>query len=477
MTTISKSRGEVATGIALYAHLLRRAGFSASRAQLEDYANRPYEEVVEELLNPQDKPEIDEDLLKRYYPHYGSIDNYNGAGGGRWYYRMINSERQLQEKIALFWHHVFATAWHKTEHSPTIIRQIELFRQNGLGKFEDILLDLSRDPAMIHWLDNNQNHSYRINENYGRELMELFSLGIGAYSEHDIKEAARSFTGWTYRQPMPLYPYGAWEADYSYDPDDHDDGEKTFLGHTGNFNGQDIVGIIVEEESAARFICRHLYNFFVADEPQVPAWSIEPPQDTEAIDIMVNAYFESGHEIRSVLRTMFNSDFFKASAYQRVKSPVEFVTGVIKLSGEYTNPDPGLGELGAASTAMGQELLNPATVEGWHTGKEWIDGGTLNERVNFAVEHVQKMDAPGVIYISDRLAELGDSLSPEELLDGCLDLVGPLTVSDETREGLLEFATSIGDTNFGAGADRDAIMANVSHMLRLIVAAPEYQFG
>ncbi|NQW18775.1 MAG: DUF1800 domain-containing protein [Chloroflexi bacterium] len=475
MTTLSESRGEVATGVALYAHLLRRAGFSASRAQVEEYAKRPYEEVVEELLNPQDQPEIDEDRLLRYYPHYGSIDNYNGAGAGRWYYRMINSERQLQEKIALFWHHVFATAWHKTEHSPTVIRQIEMFRQNGLGKFSDILLDLSRDPAMIHWLDNNQNHSYRINENFGRELMELFSMGIGAYSEHDIKEAARAFTGWTFRQPMPLYPYGHWDASYEYDPNDHDDGEKTFLGQTGNFNGQDVIDIIVDQESAARFISRHLYNFFVADESQVPAWSIEPPQDPEAIDIMVNAYFESGAEIRSVLRAMFNSDFFKRAAYKRVKSPVEFVTGVIKLSGEYTEPDPGLADLVSASTAMGQELLNPATVEGWHTGKEWIDGGTLNERVNFAVEHLQKVDAPGVLAIVDRLAALGRSLSPEEFLDECLDLVGPLPVSDETRGSLLEFANTLGDVNYAS--DRDESLANVTHMLRLIVAAPEYQFG
>ena len=477
MTTATETRGEIASGIALFAHLLRRAGFSANRAELEEYASRPYEEVVEELLNPQDKPEIDEDQLLRYYPHFGTIDSYNGAGAGRWFYRMINSERQLQEKMALFWHHVFATGWHKTEHSPTIIRQIESFRQDGLGNFRDILIELSKDPAMIHWLDNNENHSNRINENYGRELMELFSLGIGAYSEDDIKEAARAFTGWTYRQPMPLYPYGHWDAEFEYDPDDHDDGEKNFLGHKGNFNGEDIVDIIVEQESAARFICRHLYNFFVADEPQVPAWSIEPPRDQETIDLMVDAYFESGHEIRAVLRAMFNSDGFKRAQFQRVKSPVEFVTGVIKLSGEFTQPDPGLTELAAASTAMGQELLNPATVEGWHTGKEWIDGGTLNERVNFAVEHVQKTDAPGIVAIADRLGERGGSLSPEEFLDGCLDLAGPLFVSDETRDGLLEYAGSGGKMKFETESDREEAISRVSHMLRLIVASPEYQFG
>ena len=476
MTTVADAPGVAATGVALYAHLLRRAGFGADRAELEAYASRPYEDVVEELLNPQDSPEVEEDVLLRYYPHFGSIDDFP-AQSGRWFYRMVNSERPLEEKIALFWHQVFATAYHKAEHTPVLVKQIETFRRNGLGNFKDILMDLSRDPAMIHWLDNSENHKGRINENFGRELMELFSMGIGAYSEDDIKEAARAFTGWTFKQPSPLYPYGHWNSGFVYDPDDHDDGEKEFLGHKGNFGGEEIIDMIVEQDSAARFICRHLYNFFVADEPQVPAWSIEPPRDQETIDLMVDAYFESGHEIRAVLRAMFNSDGFKRSQFKRVKSPVEFVISVIKLSGEHRFPETGAMEMVLASTAMGQQLLNPATVEGWHTGKEWIDGGTLSERVNFAVEHVQKTDAPGVIAIADRLARRGDSLSPDEFIDGCLEFAGPLVVSDETRAGLMTHAQDGGDLKSGPDADREEALARVSHMLRLIVAAPEFQFG
>ena len=128
----------------------------------------------------------------------------------RWIYSLANTERPLREKMALFWHHVFATGWFKSENGPAMVRQIDLFRENGLGNMRQILIDLSHDPAMIHWLDNSENHGVSINENYGRELLELFSMGIGAYTEDDIKSAARAFTGWTFKQPIPLYPYGGY---------------------------------------------------------------------------------------------------------------------------------------------------------------------------------------------------------------------------------------------------------------------------
>ena len=132
---------------------------------------------------------------------------------------------------------------------------------------------------MIFWLDNNQNHGTAVNENWGRELLELFSLGAGNYTEEDVREASRAFTGWTFETKIPRLPYGRFPWKFEYRPEDHDDGEKTFLGHKGNFNGEDIIDIVVQQPACAKFICRHLYNFFVADEPQVPAWRSEPPRD------------------------------------------------------------------------------------------------------------------------------------------------------------------------------------------------------
>ena len=143
-----------------------------------------------------------------------------------------------------------------------------MFRRQGLGSFSDLLVELAKNPAMIYWLDNNGNHKGSINENWGRELLELFSMGVGNYTEDDIKEASRAFTGWTIAPKIPKQPLGRYYWSFQYRPEDHDDGEKTFLGHKGRFNGSDIIEIIVQQPATAKFLCRHLYNFFVADEPR-----------------------------------------------------------------------------------------------------------------------------------------------------------------------------------------------------------------
>jgi len=302
-------------------------------------------------------------------------------------------------------------------------------------------------------------------------------MGVGNYTEADIKMAARAFTGWTYAQPIPLYPYGFYPAHFVYRPEDHDDSVKTFLGKTGRFNGEDIVEAIVKKPATAKFIARHLYNFFVADEPQVPSWNHMPPQDPEAIDTLCKAYFDSGGSLRAMLRVLFNADFFKAARFTKVKSPAELVAGTMKLVGTYRFPEPGMLTLVAASTAMGQSLLNPPTVEGWHTGKEWIDGGTLNERVNFAVNEFADVNRPGVQAIVTRLAALDTPLTPEALVEHCLDLLGPLTVRDETRQALLRYAQRGGALRFDTPEARQTSAVQVGRILQLIVAAKEYQFA
>ena len=331
---------------------------------------------------------------------------------------------------------------------------------------------------MIFWLDNNENRMGQPNENYGRELLELFSMGVGNYSEDDIKNASRAFTGWTFTQPIPIYPQGHYPSEFEFRPELHDDGPKTFLGETGNFDGEDIIDIIVRQEATARFIARHIYNFFVADEPQVPAWSVEPPQDQEAVDTLVKAYFDTDGDLRAIMRTLFLSDFFKEARFKRVKSPTELVAGVLKLGGSLTYPKPGMTSYQASATLMGQQLLNPPTVEGWHTGKEWIDGGTLNERINFAVEHFGDEDNPGVQNIVDRLGDSGSSLSPEEFTSQCLDLLGPLDVGYQTRETLLEYAAESGGTlDLSTPEEREKSVPRIVHMLQMIVSSKEYQFA
>ena len=255
-----------------------------------------------------------------------------------------------------------------------------MFRRLGLGRFDDLLLELARDPAMIVWLDNQYNHNGAINENWGRELLELFSMGIGNFSEDDIKEASRAFTGWTLgnaeymalrMEKDSVWPYSCISWHFDYREWDHDDGEKTFLGETGNFNGDDIVEIICKQPATAQFIARHIYDFFVADEAPVPQWPYTPPRDPVAVEYLANVYFESDHNIGEMLRACFNSDFFKDAQFERVKCPAELVVGTPKAErSDHTPVRLGFGSR-QGGKLHGQALLAPPSVEGWHEGVEW----------------------------------------------------------------------------------------------------------
>ena len=462
---------------ALMAHLMRRAGFGAPYDELEARADKGYEATVEELLHPEDQPDIEVDLLRRYFPQWRHLEQME-MGQTYWTYRMINTKRPLQEKIAVFWHGVLCTGYSKSENGGQLQRQINLFRLQGMGNFANLLVQVSQDPAMVFYLDNCMSHKGAINENYGRELLELFSLGVGMdgepnYTEEDVQECARAFTGWTIANPIPQFPYGRHEVLFMYNPDDHDDGEKTFLGETGRWNGEDVIDIIAKQPATARFISRHLYNFFVADEPGVPAWQGTPPHDPAAIKLLEDEYFRSNYDMRSVLRVLFNSEFFKNARFAKVKSPVETTVGTIRLVRDFTSPKHGLLPISMETRYMGQDLLNPPTVEGWHTGKEWIDSGTLVERINFAADQVGNTDLPGVRSIIDRLGSEGTVLSAERLVDGCLELVGSYELSEETRGKLVTHARKGGELR----TDTEEFAQRVGQTLQLIVATQEYLFA
>jgi uncharacterized protein (DUF1800 family) len=461
--------------IALLSHLLRRAGFGASRTELETYAAQGYEATVEELLHPERQPEVDEDVLYRYFPNLeGPLAPVQAQTN--WAYRMINTQRPLEEKMVLFWHQLFATGNSKVDNPPELLQQIAMFRRHGLGSFHNLLVELAKNPAMIYWLDNNGNHRGAINENWGRELLELFSMGVGNYSEDDIKEASRAFTGWTIGPKLPRLPLGRFYWSFLYKPEDHDDGEKTFLGHRGRFNGEDIIDIVVQQPATAKFLARHLYNFFVADEPQVPSWNITPPGNPEAIQTLTQAYTESNYDIRSVLRVLFLSDFFKQARFARVKSPAELVIGTVRLAGHFAAPRPGFQDFAWECNYQGQELLNPPSVESWHTGQEWIDGGALVRRVNFTAKLLGDTTLPGIRAIVDGLRARGP-LSPVEFVDGCLDLLGTLDVSAQTRGELLAQAEEGGELRWDTEQEASASERRVGVMLALISASREYQFA
>jgi len=445
------------------AYLFRRAGFGATPEELDDLTEqKSYEEIVDELVNPEKCEHIDDSFVDRYYSGEG-VPPYVG----KWLFRMVNTKRPLEEKMALFLHHIFPVAWGKSEHGPSIFTEIDMFKRVGLTNFKNILLELSRDPAMIYWLDNNENHKSEINENYGRELLELFSMGVGNYTEDDIKNASRAFTGWTFSQPIPIYPQGHYPSRFEFHPEDHDGDEKSFLGHHGTFDGEDIIDIIVKEEATARFVSRHLCNFFVEDEPQVPAWNIEPPRDPRLVDHLAKTFSSSNGDMRAVLSELFNSDSFKNSINKpKVKSPTELLAGVLKQVGNYREIKPGLESYVGALTVMGQSLLNPPTVEGWHTGPEWIDSGTLSERINFASTEFSDDDTPGMKDIIQRAGSLDDE--PSQLVDRCLDLLGGVQVSSTTHSELIQYVSELRtseETN------------DLTDLIRMIVSTVDYQYA
>ncbi len=466
--------------VALMAHLMRRAGFGASRDELEQKVAQGYEAVVEELLHPGNANAMPDDVIRRYHSEMGEMRELNSAGA-YWMYRMVTTDNQLEEKLALFWHGLFATGYAKLNQASALTNQINTFRRHALGSFRTILVELSKDPAMIIWLDNHDNHKGDINENYGRELLELFSMGIGNYTEDDVKECARAFTGWTLGNAEymstrasrdSIWPYSRINWHFNYREYDHDDGEKTFLGHTGNFNGDDIIDIIVQQEATARFISTRLFQYFAADEIDEAGEAV--------IEEMMRSYFASNYEIRSVLRTLFNSDYFKSedARFARVKGPVELVVGAVRMAGTYQQPTFGADQLARQTMYMGQGIFQPPSVEGWHEGAEWIDSGALVERVNFVGQELGDPSHPGVKSIIDRLAQRGNGLlSPEEQVAGCADLIGPLELSEATSASINEFASQQGNADLREDTRSDADDQRIANLLRLLTATREYQLA
>ena len=473
--------------IALMAHLMRRAGFGATREELERYAAKGYEATVVELLHPEDAPTAleDEDLIRRYHVDENNLMVTDSAQA-YWLYRMINTKRPLEEKLALFWHGVFATAYTKVNLPKAILRQIDMFRRFGMGSFRTLLIELSKDPAMIIFLDNKDNHGDAVNENYGRELLELFSRGVGNYSEDDVRQCSRAFTGWTIRNAPyhtarlaqdALWPYGKLDLQFQYIAEAHDPGQKMFLGEEGRFNGEEIIDLICRQPATARFISRHLYNFFVADDAPVPAWKTIPPRNPEAIEFLGDAFVKYDYDIRSMLRVLFNSDFFKNAEFAKVKSPTELAVGTVRLTGGHRFPGADDAQLAIEVGNMGQQLLNPPSVEGWHTGVEWLDTGNLVRRVDFGVDQFADADKQGVRSIIDRIQSKGSEITPESLVDGCLDLIGPLAVSESTREELIAHAVRGSELRFGSEEEDRIASTTIREILQLITATREYQLA
>ena len=279
-----------------------------------------------------------------------------------WANRMLTSPRPLEEKMALFWHGHFASNEGKVRDYRKLLQQVELFQRQGTGNFGKLLLAVAQDPAMLVFLDAGVNIKGASNENFAREIMELFTMGVGHYSEKDIREAARAFTGWN-----------CVDTKFVVNKDQHDDTEKTFLGKTGNFDGADIINIILEQPATADFIATKIYRFFVRED-------LSPQLQAKLGSTLRDAHYE----ITPLLEKIFLSrDFYSpASVGTAIKGPVELaITTYHKLG---LTSVPGVPDFNQATAALGQQLLSPPTVAGWNSGQSWVTPGLLLERANFA---------------------------------------------------------------------------------------------
>ncbi len=279
-----------------------------------------------------------------------------------WANRMLTTRRPLEEKLALFWHGHFATSDAKLRDYRKSLKQLALFHTHGNGNFRDLLIGVAQDPAMLVYLDAGENIKGSPNENFGREILELFTLGVGNYTETDIREAARAFTGWTNDGLR-----------FVVKPELHDDGPKTFLGRHGNFDGVEIIDIILEQDAAARFIAAKLYRFFVHTDPSA------------GLVVELGQRFKTdGYHIGRLLRTIFLSrDFYSLPAYAtQIKSPVHLVVSTCRKLG--LDAIPGVPDFNTTTRTLGQELFHPPNVAGWEGGRSWVTPALLLERGNFA---------------------------------------------------------------------------------------------
>lgn len=366
----------------LAAHLLRRAGFGGSPETIRKYASMRPHDAVAGLLDLPDPSSIPQpgalfDPREQILALRGSDSTARRQALQElrkemrasilelqlwWLNRMLGTTAPLQEKMTLFLHGHFTTAAiQKGVWPPYVWQQNQLFRTSALGNLRKLTLAVSQDPAMLLYLDNASSNKAHPNENYARELMELFTLGHGNYSEEDIRQSARAFTGWTINRRA---------GQFAFNERIHDDGTKTFLGRSGNFDGSDIVDIIYEQPACSKFWAQKLLNFFVYNDP-------EPP----VVNALANVIESKNFELEPVLSTLLQSNlFFSPRAYRAlVKAPVEFVVGTYHAFGLETIEAPAL----RALAQMGQILFYPPNVAGWPGGTNWITSQTLIARENF----------------------------------------------------------------------------------------------
>jgi len=455
------------------AHLLRRFAFGASEAELTYYGQGGLPGAIDKLLGYESVDEgfsVTPDALANAKNGKLKIE----AVQEWWLMRMVATRRPLQEKMTLFWHNHFATSADKVTSPYMMLAQNEILRAGATGKFQDLLLNVSKDPAMLLWLDNQFNVKGHPNENFAREVMELFTMGIGHYSEHDIQESARAFTGWGFGKKNgrtnPNAKKPAKNQVFVDRVDQHDHGVKEVLGNRGDFDGDDLIGILCGNPRASRFLTNKIWEWFAYPNP-----------DNELIERLAEPFYRNGMSIRFLLRSIMESpEFYSPQAYRTIyKNPVDFaVTTVRQLGFGATALDDNNYKIGVrpatalriATKGMGMDLMWPPDVSGWKSGPTWVSTATIVERIHWA----QILFDRAEVSVKKRQFTIGSDATN-------------LFAQDRSAEGIARRLASIFDADLPASrlanlsqaarsassGDSNDIAASVT---RLIFAAPEFQF-
>ncbi len=441
-------------------HLLRRAAFGCRAQDWKHWSTLGEKGALKALIDydktPDKIPDLptdsmgglvapqDTDALKRY-----------------WLFRFCETTRPMEEVMTLFWHGHFATSDYKVQNPSIEYRQNKLFRKHALGNFRTMLAEISTDPAMLIWLDGNNSTKKAPNENFSRELLELFTMGVNSgYTEHDVKEGAKSFTGWTYDSDRYRTVFNAKT---------YNTGPKEYLGHKGDYNLGETLDIVAAHPATAKFLSQKLYEYFVNDEA--------PPDEVARLS---DVYFKSGYSIRELVRAVLTSPHFYSqdALYSRVKTPVQYAVMLIKT---LDLPYSWISDMQQYTDNMGQQLYNPPNVKGWKTGRNWINTNTMTARLNFAKHAVDQLRYRGLV--RDRVtaglamchvnADASYRTADTAISDTWDWILPSVPMGADTRHILLDYM------HLGAPKKPDAnhYWNRASGLVELIVTCPEYQLA
>jgi uncharacterized protein (DUF1800 family) len=462
------------------AHLLRRMGFAGSVAEINELTSRNRDEAVEYLLNYE---AINNDEMENYLARNFNPKRFTPTDDLQlwWIVRMIKTRRPFEEKMTFFWHNHFATALDKVPY-PMMYVQNQLLRAYALDRFDTLLLNIARDPAMLVWLDGISNVLGNPNENFARELQELFSMGIydvvtgqPNYTEKDVKEIARAFTGWKFKKKGEK----AYKFVFYIQPDQHDNTAKEIYGRPANYSGEDVIEVVCARPSTARFLTKKLFEFFVYPLTESAA-------DKATIEKFAAVYLNRNHSIRELVRAIFNSEEFFSSraSFALIKSPAELIVGSIRMLGaDYYPGSTTNGDyyLYSQFKRMGFDLLNPFDVSGWKLNLGWLSTATLLERYNFANQLITNRDftprSLGAKVTNEQLRKSTDP-SATKTVENFLALLGPLKVDAGTVQTLANYLQTDDEGRRISYAVNDhSIDKSIRGLVYLIMCLPEFQLN